>query len=120
MLSYSVYKILHMIAILTLFLALGATAHHVIIGGKKETSARKLLGMTHGLALFFVLLSGFGLLARLKIGWPGWVFGKVAIWLFLGGVTVLFYKKPQKAKFLWFLLIGVAAIAAILAHLKPF
>ncbi|EQA35823.1 hypothetical protein LEP1GSC047_0461 [Leptospira inadai serovar Lyme str. 10] len=122
MISYTVYKLVHILGILFLFLAFGGIALHVIGGGTKENAQKKLIAMTHGIGLFLILLGGFGMLARLGIiwPWPGWIIAKFLFWLLFGGLLTLFYKKPSVAKFLWFSLPFLGVIVGYIALYKPF
>ena len=116
------YKFFHVVAILTLFTVAGGTALYVANGGDKEgNQARGLVGILHGLALVIVLVSGFGLLARLGLGFDSlWVWGKLALWLAFGVLVTLPYRYPALGKpFLWLLPV-VGAVAAYLALYKPF
>jgi hypothetical protein len=77
----------------------------------------------HGIGLFLVLLGGFGMLARLELvsgGLPGWVWAKLAIWLTLGGLMVLPYRRPQFARAVFLAVPTLGLIAALLALTKPF
>ncbi|EPG72782.1 hypothetical protein LEP1GSC058_1027 [Leptospira fainei serovar Hurstbridge str. BUT 6] len=122
MISYTVYKLVHILGILFLFLAFGGIALHAIGGGTKENAQKKLIAITHGIGLFLILLGGFGMLARLGIiwPWPGWIIAKFLFWLLFGGLLTLFYKKPSFAKFLWFALPFLGAIVGYIALYKPF
>lgn len=121
--SYAFYKILHVAAALVVFAALGGACLHAMQGGGREGSTgRGLVNAVHGVALFASLVAGFGLLARLGMatGWPGWVWAKLALWLLLGGVLVLPYRKPQWARGLLLTLPILGLAAAWLAIAKPF
>jgi hypothetical protein len=90
-------------------------------GGTKESNqARKWVSITHGVALFLVLLAGFGLLAKSPQYemspslWPGFIYFKIGLWFAFGGVLVLFYRKPEWAKALWLVLPLLGAVAAAL------
>ena len=115
------YKLLHLTAILTLFTVAGGTALYVANGGDKAgNKARLLVGVLHGVALVVALVSGFGALARLQLGFDSaWIWGKLLIWLAFGVLVTLPYRYPALAKpFLWVLpLLG--ALAAYLALYKP-
>lgn len=116
------YKFFHIVAILTLFTVAGGTALYVANGGDKAGNrARSLVGVLHGLALVVALISGFGLLARLQLGFDSlWIWGKLLLWLAFGVLVTLPYRYPSLGKpFLWILpLLG--ALAAYLALYKPF
>lgn len=120
--SYGFYKVLHLVSIMALYLALGAMIFHMMSGGSKKFPKKKFLMITHGVALFFILLAGFGLLARLSIvqmPWPLWVWLKLAVWLSLGGITTLIYRKPKIAATLWVITFVLGGLAAYLANYKP-
>jgi hypothetical protein len=123
MISYSVYKLLHILGILVLFLALGGLTLHAANGGVKDTNhRRKLVMATHGIGLFVILLGGFGMLARLGIntGFPGWIWGKLAVWVVLGALVMLPYRFPALARPLWLIVPLLGTAAAYMALYKPF
>ena len=81
MIDYTVYKFIHFLGIIMIFVSLGGVMVHVFNGGAKADNIwRKPAGITHGIGLFLVLLGGFGMMARLGIQWPwpGWLFVKLA------------------------------------------
>lgn len=120
---YEIYKIIHLTGVVMTFLALGGVAVHAMNGGTKaDNQGRKVLAMTHGMGLLLALVGGFGLLARINLSfpWGGWVFVKLAIWLFLGGVFSVFLRKPQVSKAMWGVLILAFALASAMANYKPF
>lgn len=87
-----VYKFLHIISVVILVLNFGLMIGHY----KHSKEKNKLYNILHGISLTFILISGFGMLARLSINgsWPLWVQVKFAVWLLMGGVVVLLRKKP--------------------------
>jgi uncharacterized membrane protein SirB2 len=125
MIPYQTYKVVHLVGIMLAFAVLGGLMLTVANGATKQNSkVRKLIGITHGIALFIVLLGGFGLLARLGIihgaSFPGWVWGKLTVWVLLAIMLAVPYRKPELARPLFFLLPVLGAIAAWLAIYKPF
>lgn len=106
--SYQFYQTLHIFGLFLLFSSLGAAALHAMNGGTKESNqSRKWVAITHGVALFLVLLAGFGLLAKnpaYKDNWPDYIPMKIGLWFVFGAVLVVFYRKPQWAKPLWIVL----------------
>lgn len=119
------YKILHIYGIVLLFAAVGGLTIAVANGATKASNPnRKLLAIAHGVAMLLILVGGFGMLARMGIvqghGFPGWLWGKIAIWLVLGGVAALPYRKPELARPLFVILPLLAALAAYFAIYKPF
>lgn len=120
--SYGFYKVLHLVSIMAVYLALGAMIFHMLSGGGRKFAHKKFLMITHGVALFFILLAGFGLLARLQIAqmpWPIWVWLKLGVWLILGGITTIIYRKPKLAAVLWVVTLFLGGFAAYLANFKP-
>ena len=119
---YEVYKVLHLVGVFAILLSLGGISIHMASGGSRSSIARRLVGMTHGVALLVTLVAGFGLLARLGLAhpMPGWAIGKIVIWLLLGASPTLIYRKPQLAKAFFALVLVLGATAAWLAVYKPF
>lgn len=119
------YEILHIIGIAMLFVAIGGVAVHAANGGSKTTnSARSLVTTALALGSLLILVGGFGMLARLGFqhgsGFPGWVIGKVLIWLVLSGIVLLPYRRPALARPFLVLLPLLAGVAVYLALYKPF
>jgi hypothetical protein len=123
MISYAVYKLIHILGVLVLFLALGGLSLHAANGGTRDTNHRRRLAMmTHGIGLFVILLGGFGMLARLGIntGFPGWIWAKLTIWVALVALVLLPYRFPALARPLWLLVPVLGTTAAYMALYKPF
>jgi len=118
--SYEIYKIIHLLGLTLVVLSLGGILVHTINGGTKTTNSfRKGAMITHGVGLLFLLVAGFGMLARLGIhSFPGWVIGKLIIWLALGAFVAFAYKKNLARK-LWFVVPALVVVAAVLAIVKP-
>lgn len=118
---YLAYKILHLGGIAALMVSLGALSLHAMGGGTKEnTPARPLVFATHGLALVLLLITGFGMMARLNLSYGGvWVWAKVGIWVVLGGLVALPLRVPASGRFIWPLAPILVAVAAAFALYKP-
>lgn len=123
---YEFYKILHFTGLILLFSGLVSLLTLKIAGVPIEGSARKFSFITHGVGLFFILLSGFGLLARLGLArdMPNWIYVKLAIWLIFGGIIVLIKRKGhvlgQRGWILYLPLLIIFIVAAYVATTKPF
>jgi hypothetical protein len=122
MISLVVYKNLHLLGVFMILMALGGLIIHQINAGTRQQVWRKPVAITHGIGLVLVLVGGFGMLARLGIPWPwpGWVVGKIIIWLIFGVLIAVIGRTPTLAKPWWWSTIVLAAIAAYLAINKPF
>jgi hypothetical protein len=124
MISYELYKVIHLVGVLVLFSVLGGAMVHAINGATPATNAaRRSITVLHGTGLLIILVAGFGLVARLDLlsgGVPGWVIGKLVIWLLAGILLTVPRRKPALARPI--LLAGLpflAAAAAWLAVYKP-
>lgn len=122
MIPFPMYKNIHLLGIFMVLMALGGLLLHSINGGGRDHRWRTPVAVTHGVGVFLILLGGFGMLARLGIfwSWPGWVAAKVLIWVYLGAIVAVIFRKPALAKPLWWITIALAALAAYLGGGKPF
>ncbi len=125
MISYQAYKVIHLIGIFLALAALAGVALAVANGATKQANpARRLLSVSHGLGLLVVLVGGFGLLARLGAihgaAFPGWVWAKLAIWVAIGGLVAVPYRRPDLARLVFISLPVLGGLAAWLAIYKPF
>lgn len=119
--SLKIYILLHLVGVIFLFLSIGALVVRAMEGGPRGISdtARGLSGMTHGIALLVILVSGFGMLAKYPLNFEPWVWGKLLIWLVLGSAVAFVRKMPRKAKLWWWLLPILGVLAAYLCVYKP-
>lgn len=107
-----IYKVIHLAGVIILFGALGAGVYTA------SSKNNKLAAALHGISLVLILVSGFGLLARLwgnQFTW--WIVLKLLIWLLLGGSYALAKKRllPENTAFAFILALGI--IAAILGNI---
>ena len=120
--AYEVYKIIHVLGIMILFLSLGGlffTAFNKVTLEKKQKRPWLIM---HGVSMFLILLGGFGLLARIGVigGFPTWVWLKLAIWAFYGALIFLLIKKPAVSKLAYIMTLILGFAAAFIANYKPF
>lgn len=92
------YHILHLIAVMALFVGTGTA-----LAGADNAGARKLGAIFRGIALLLLLVTGFGMLAKLQLmkGIPLWAWVKMGIWL-IAAVLPVFVKRR--------IISGVAAV----------
>ena len=119
MLSLAVYKTIHYLGIFTLVTVLAASLARSAQDGAGPDPWRKRLAIAHGTALFLILLGGFGMLAKLGVGFPGWAMAKVGIWLVAGGLIAL-RKSAAAAAWGMVLVPLLAVLAGWIAYVKPF
>src|SRR5262245_7083860 len=124
MIPVLIYKNLHLLGVFMILVALGGLILQQIQNPTREPVWRKPVAITHGIGMVLALVGGFGMLARPELGiiwpWPGWVIGKVIIWLVFGVLIALIGRAPTLAKPLWWTTLALATIAAYLALNKPF
>ncbi len=116
----NIYQVLHVVGILMLFLGYGALLARSM-AAPDNVSVRKLGSITSGVGLLLILVAGFGLISKLGHSFVApWLIVKMVIWLALGGLIVLFNRKPQLAVMLWWLLIALGAVAASMVYIVRF
>lgn len=115
-----VYLFIHLFSVLLLFGSLGGMVLHVMNGGDKESNAnRKLIMISHGVAMVLILIAGVGALHRSGGSFSeGWVHAKLGIWLLLGAAPAIINRKPSLAKLLWFILPLIGGFAFYFARWK--
>ena len=120
--SYEFYKILHICGLLLTFSSLAAGLFPQFAGAALQGSTRKFAFIGHGLGILLLLVSGFGLAARLQYfgSLPTWIYVKLAIWLYFGGAIVLVKRKYQWGWKLMSVFIVLGGVAASIAITKPF
>lgn len=109
--------VLHLLGVFLVFSGFGALA----FAGDAEPRASKLGSMAHGIGLVIVLITGISLLVSWGLGggMPLWAWGKIVIWLALGGCIVAFKRAPDLRVPFFFLLPVLGAIAGWLALAHP-
>ena len=112
----SFYKFLHVSGIITLFFAFGGLTMGSRLVQGKEFLHRRLYSILHGVGLLLIIVSGFGMKAKLDIvGWPSWLVVKLVIWLCLGLSIALVLRNMKLQKYVWLFLILLGSSAALLA-----
>ncbi len=121
MLSYEVYKFMHLVGLALLVFCLGAICLQMLNGKSRDFQNRKILMIGHGVGLALMLIAGFGMMARLGLtaAWPSWIYIKFVVWLSLGLITAVMLRKPKWNKWLSIATIALVATAAYAAIFKP-
>lgn len=116
--SYLFYVVLHVSGALALLAGVGGLA--ATASQPDGAPGRKPYQVLHGVGLLFLLVGGFGALARAKYGFPAWIAAKLLLWLWFATLPLLLKRMPHAASVvLWIAwLVGVAALT--LARTKPF
>jgi len=109
--SYTTYKIIHLIGVAALAMGVGG----MMAGGEK----RKLFSIVQGIALLVMLVSGFGILAKLKLGFPHFAMAKTGLWVVIGVMPVILRKLKVPAVVGVIVSLGLVGVMAWLGVLKP-
>lgn len=119
--GYSFLQLIHWLGITLVVLAFGGVLLFTLSGGKRDNAPRKRIAITHGVGLLLALIGGFGMVGRAGIAFPfpGWLWCKLVIWLALGGLLGLAYRR-ESAKMLWFVVPLLVLIAGFMALVRPF
>jgi hypothetical protein len=119
---YEIYKMLHLAGLFLLISGLISAYTVTSSGSALVGKIRNFSFAMHGLGLVLILVSGFGLLARLGLAreMPTWAYVKFGIW----GVFAIFIsvlkRKGQLGWPLYVIMLSVFLFAAWLATYKPF
>lgn len=112
MISYQIYKVIHLASI---FIFLSGAA--VLLLSERKTMFWKILT---GVASFFILFGGMGLMARLGGGFQPWIQAKIVIWLVVTGLGHLVAKRfASKGMAAYWATMLLAVLAASIAIYKP-
>ncbi len=119
--TYEILKWIHLSMIFLILLNLGGASLHLMSGGTKDYPARKVLAMLSGIALLLIAVTGVLLAKHLypSEAFHGWFYGKILVWLYLGGIIGLVHRRPKSAGLLLTSILIVASLGAFLAIFKP-
>jgi len=117
--SYTFYKFIHLAGVMLVFLAYGGVIAQAMTRNF-DARVRKFGAIMSGVGLLLLLVGGFGMQAKLHLGFPGWVIAKIVIWFVLGGMVALINRKPELGRVWWWLTLILGLTAAIFGIQKPF
>src|SRR5580704_15063575 len=113
MITLNTYLVLHLSSIIVL---LGYTFY--AFAAPIETRKRVL--MITGTAALLVLISGFGMLERLHLGFPGWIVVNLVCWLGLAAIADIAYRRRQLADLIMIIAFVLAITAVTMVYVRPF
>lgn len=111
MISYEVYKVLHLNMLFLTLCSIGAAF------ASEQFAQKKLLKIITHVMSFIIFVAGMGLIARIGIqhgaGFPIWIKIKIVMWfLFTGSAVMIFKLKNKKHKLIALIIAIVSAIVA--------
>ena len=93
--SLAFYKILHFACLAALLFSFAGLFWQLFQGGGAAPRAaakklRRAFLAVHGLSMLLLFVSGFGLIAKLKMPfpWPAWLYVKLSVWTALAAAPV--------------------------------
>lgn len=122
MFPYEFYKVMHLLGLILAFTGLVGVFMARWNSAELKKSVRLTGAIAHGIGLLFLLISGFGLAARLGMfgALPGWVYAKLGIWLIVGLLMIFAKRKSDLGAILYLIIIAVGFSAAYIAVNKSF
>jgi hypothetical protein len=119
MFDFTLWKVVHLIGALALYIALGGLVALRAAGAEGQRAFKAL----HGWSLAVMLVAGFGMLGQLGFGSPGswgaWIWIKLAVFLLLGASLVAIRRLPQRSGLLLLVLVLLGGLASWAALAKP-
>ena len=114
--SLPIYHLIHLFAVTALFAGTGAA-----LGGTDNPGVRKFGAILRGVALLLLLVTGFGMLAKLQLmkALPVWVWLKLGIWVIAAVLPVFVKRKMLPGTAAVLIALALGAVAAWLGYLKP-
>lgn len=119
--DYSTLKIIHLTGLALTFMGLAG-----VLASKAATETffkkRWIFHVSHGIGWLLLLVTGFALAGRLNImnPIPGWLKGKMVIWLLAGAAMILATRFNRFAGWVLIFFAALVLAAAWLAIDKPF
>ena len=113
MITLNTYLVLHLSSIIVL---LGYTFY--AFAAPAETRSRVL--MITGTAAVLIAVTGFGMLHRLHLGFPGWIIVKLVCWLGLSATAGIAYRKRHLADLFMIIAFALAITAVAMVYVRPF
>jgi hypothetical protein len=115
---YEFYKILHFTGLIITFTSLAGYIFYLL--GNKTGDKKKFFSILHGVGLIILLVSGFGLAARLGYmqQLPMWIYVKLAIWFLVGAALTVIKKQVLSPMGLYVMIVVLGVLAAVTAVTK--
>ena len=109
------YHILHLFSLFVL------TAHTFMAFANPQPENKKKTMIITGIAGLLVLISGFGLQAKVLAGaFPGWMIVKLGCWLGLMALGGIVYRRPHLRDKLAFIALSLVLVAIVMVYVRPF
>lgn len=108
------YRLLHVVGVLMVFLGLGG------MFASEPGKGSKLYGILHGVGLLVMLIAGVGFAHKSQLGWPNWMIAKIGIWVLIGALPVLVKRGVLPRGLGALLVLALGGTAYWLVQARPF
>ncbi len=121
MVSYEIYKFVHLLGVVGLGLSLGYFINGWLTGETDFKGRKgKVLHAVFGLSLLALIVAGFGLVARLNLEvFPSWVMKKTILWVAIAAAVVVPKKASNLAVPASITMVSLLILAVYYATIKP-
>jgi len=109
--TYNFYLFFHLLGGFLLLIGYGALLARAILAADNKP-VRVWGSIISGVGLLLLLVAGFGMQAKLGVGWPTWLILKIVIWILLGGALAFINRRPDWNVILWIAVIVLAGLSA--------
>jgi len=109
--AYTTYQIIHLVGLAALAIGTG--------GMMANGNNRKLFAIWQGVGLLVILVAGFGMLAKGKLGLPHFAIVKVVLWVVVAAMPVILRKLKAPLSAAILVSLTLVAILAWLGVTKP-
>ena len=76
--------------------------------------------MITGVAALLILVTGFGMLHKQHLGFPGWAVVKLVCWLGLSAMAAVGYRRRAQADLFMIIAFALAITAVAMVLVRPF
>jgi hypothetical protein len=109
--DYTTYKLIHLVGIAAVALGTG--------GMMANGNNQKLFAIWQGVGLLVMLVSGFGLLAKLHLGFPPFAIVKTILWILVAVMPVILRKLKAPLSVAILVSLTLVGVLAWLGVTKP-
>ncbi len=107
-----IYQVLHVTSMVLM------TAFLFQAFANPDPKNKKKTAILVGSLAVLTLIGGFGLVAKLKVGLPWWVFVKLFCWFGLVSISGLGYRKPERIPLLTWVAIALLFLAITTVYFR--
>ncbi len=119
MIDYSLYKLLHVVAMLAF---VGGLLSLLLVPAVPDARRGRTMALwVAGCSAAVALVAGFGLHARMGGIWQSWLTVKIVAWFVILGLLLRFRASaPASPALAWLISLPVVGVAVVMAIYKPF